>query len=483
VTIASSDFTAGAVAVLVAGAVVGVVAIVVFLTRWFVSLPDLPPPGPETSELGPESPALANLLVNRCSVTTAAAAATLLDLAARHHVALFEAGPGSTIVQVRRDDDGTLTDYEEQVLDLVRAKATGGSAPLEAIELDASDAARWRKDFATKVVADATRRGLVRKRWNRNDALILGVLAAIALGLVALGLYLARLESNPDDNGIARDDWFWIAGVVWLGLMAGLRALRAIRYSSAGEAAAAHWLGVKRFLGHQDGFGDAPPASVAIWNRLLAYGAGIGVARGALDGIALEVEDVDVAWSRYSGQWRQVRVEYPTRFGYGQRPLPVLGGGLARLAFWGTIGFVVLPAVIDLLWQVLSDALDGDDLGGALAGLVVAFAIGFGVVGAYLVARIVDGALRAYRGLLDLHATETVTGQVVKHHDTEQHSWFAVDPGAVDEVRAYYWEAGRGDGRPPRGTIVRVTVTPRLHHLIVVEPSASPTPLDREPRR
>jgi len=132
VTVASADFTAGAVAVLVAGGVVAVVAVVVFLARWFVSLPDLPPAGPETSELGPESPALANLLVNRCAVTTAAAAATLLDLAARHHVSLFEAGPGNTIVRVQHQAAEHLTDYEEQVLDLVREKATGGSAPLEA---------------------------------------------------------------------------------------------------------------------------------------------------------------------------------------------------------------------------------------------------------------------------------------------------------------------------------------------------------------
>jgi len=470
VTVASADFGAGAVALLIAGGVVAVVAVVVFLTRWFVSMPDLPPPGPETSDLGPESPALANLLVNRCGVTTAAAAATLLDLAARHHLALFEAGPGNTVVQVRSGGDAPLTDYEEQVLDLVREKATGGSAPLEAIELDAGHAESWRKEFAKKVVADATRQGLVRKRWNRNDAVILGVLASIALGLVALGLYLARVESNPDDNGISRDDWFWIAGVVWLGLMAGLRALRAIRYSPAGESAAARWLGVKRFLGGQEGFGDAPPAAVAIWNRLLAYGAGIGVARGALDGIALEVEDADVAWSRYDGRWRQVRVEYPSRFGYGQRPWVVLGGGLVRLAFWGALGFVVLPVVLDFLWQVFSDALDGGDLGGALAALVVAFTIGFGLVGAYLVVRIADGAIRTYRGLADLRATETVTGQVVKHHDTEQHSWFAVDPGGVDEVRAYFWEAGQGT-RPARGAIVRVTVTPRLHHVVGVEAS------------
>jgi hypothetical protein len=209
---------------------------------------------------------------------------------------------------------------------------------------------------------------------------------------------------------------------------------------------------------------------VAIWNRLLAYGAGIGVARGALDGLALEVEDPDVAWSRYDGQWRQVRVEYPMRFGYGQRPWIVLGGGLVRLAFWGALGFVVLPVVVDFLWDVLSDALEGDDLGGALAGLVIGFTAVFGLVGAYLVVRIADGLVRTYRGLADLRATDTVTGAVVKHHDTEHHSWFAVDPGRVDEVRAYFCESGSGGSRPARGATVRVVVTPHLHHVVSVEP-------------
>jgi hypothetical protein len=56
----------------------------------------------------------------------------------------------------------------------------------------------------------------------------------------------------------------------------------------------------------------------------------------------------------------------------------------------------------------------------------------------------------------------------VKHHDTEHHAWFAVDPGGVDEVSAYYWDAGRGS-RPSRGATVRVVVTPHLHHLVGVE--------------
>src|SRR6266481_2455420 len=116
--------------------------------------------------------------------------------------------------------------------------------------------------------------------------------------------------------------------------MAGLRLLRSIRYSAAGEAAAARWLGVKRFLQHDQSFADTPPAGVAIWDRLLSYGAAIGVARAAVASIPLEMEDPEIAWSRVGGDWHQVHVEYPTHFGYGQRPLSVLGYGLLHALFW-----------------------------------------------------------------------------------------------------------------------------------------------------
>ena len=55
---------------------------------------------------------------------------------------------------------------------------------------------------------------------------------------------------------------------------------------------------MKRFLQHDPQFGDTPPAGVAIWDRLLAYGAGLGVAHGAVAAIPLEEEDPEVAWSR-----------------------------------------------------------------------------------------------------------------------------------------------------------------------------------------
>jgi hypothetical protein len=246
--------------------------------------------------------------------------------------------------------------------------------------------------------------------------------------------------------------------------MVGMRRLRSIRYSAAGEAAAARWLGVKRYLQHDESFGDLPPAGVVIWDRLLAYGAALGVARGAADAIPLQEEEPDVAWSRVGGQWHQVHVEYPTRFGYGQVPSAVLLNGALRTVFWGAIAFVALPVVADLAWRAGTDAIGGAD-GQWVFG--AAFGVVFGAFALYLVARVADGLIRAFRGLADLKARVTITGQVVKHHASEQASWFAIDPGEVDSVQAVH---PGDDGRTPqRGATVHMVITPHLRHVVSVD--------------
>jgi hypothetical protein len=466
--LAAANFTATSIAVLVVGGVLALVFAVVFAVRWAATFPDLPAPGTETSELGSEPPAIANLLVNRCHVTSSAAAATLIDLAARRHLELFEVGPDHFAVRVRGASDDALTDYEEQVMALVRAKATGGSAPLEAIQLDESQAASWRNRFAKQVVADAKSRGLLRGRWTRVDWIVFGVLIAAVLAAVAGGLFLARVEDKGkgSNEGFDRETWFIVAFFAWAVIMALLRKLRSIRYSRDGQVAAARWLGVKRYLQHDPEFGDTPPAGVAIWDRLLAYGAGLGVARGAVAAIPLEEEDAEVAWSRTGGDWHQVHVEYPTHFGYGQRPQSVLLNGALRTLLWGAIAFVVLPIVGDAVWGVGSDAFDTLN-DAATLGFVALFVVIFGGMGVYLLVRLADGLIRTYRGLLDLSARITVDGDVVKHHTTEDVRWFAVDPGDVDEVKACH---PGDDGKvPARGKTVRMVLTPHLHHVVSVE--------------
>ena len=90
-----------------------------------------------------------------------------------------------------------------------------------------------------------------------------------------------------------------------------------------------------------------------------------------------------------------------------------------------------------------------------------------GAIGVTLVVRVADGVICAYRGAADLRATTTITGQVVKHHHVEAVSWFAVDPGDVDNVRAL--RPDHGGSLPPRGATVRVVITPHLRHLVLVD--------------
>jgi hypothetical protein len=253
---------------------------------------------------------------------------------------------------------------------------------------------------------------------------------------------------------------------VWPLIMAALRRLRSIRYSASGEAAASRWLGVKRFLQHDESFGDTPPSGVAIWDRLLAYGAGLGVARGAVAAIPLEVEDPEVAWSRMGGSWHQVHVEYPRLFGYGQRPRDVLLSGALRTLGFGVLAFIVLPTVLDILWGVFSDVSDKLSDAAAL-GIVAVFGVFVGGFAVFLLIRLADGVIRTYRGLMDLKARETIEGPVVKRHRDEQTEWFAVDPGEVDEVKA----VRRGDdGKlPARGANVRMVLTPHLRHVVSVD--------------
>lgn len=488
------SFDTPAVALLVVSAIAAIAFAVVFVVRWAVSFPDLPAPGPETSDLRPEPPAVANLLVNRCKVTSAAAAATLLDLVARGHLELFAAGADRFVVRVKPARDEQLTRYEHQVLDLVRAKATGGSAPLEAVELDESSATRWRDEFADAVVADAMGRGLVRSRWTRADWVAFGALAALALLLLGAAFAVADLHApEPVKASGARDDeigWWFVAlgGVAWFGVMSVLHRLGTRRYSSAGVGATAHWLGVKRFLQHDGTFADAPPSAVAVWDRLLGYGAGIGVARAAVAAIPLEEEDPEVAWSRVGGQWHQVHVEYPTHFAYGVSAGTAIFQGLVRTLGFGVLAFVVLPGVLDVAWSEL-DSVRRDAQGVVLL-VELAFGLLFVALGLALVVAAADGVVRLGRGLVDLRAREEVVGEVIKHHTTTrtrgsstatQH-WFAVDPGGVDQVRAL--QPGDDGNRPPRHATVRVFLTRHLRHVVGVEVLQLPVrdaPHDRTP--
>jgi hypothetical protein len=167
-----TGFHGGALVLLVAAGVAAAVFGLAFAIRYVASFPKQPDPGPETSDLGPEPPALVNLLVNRFELRRAAVPATLVDLAARAVIDLEEIGPDRFVVRVHDRLPGPdLEPYEQQLLDTVRADATGGSAPVEAIDLGTeTEAAAWWTRFSKAVVTDARTRGLARNRWTGSSS-------------------------------------------------------------------------------------------------------------------------------------------------------------------------------------------------------------------------------------------------------------------------------------------------------------------------
>ncbi|MDQ1448095.1 MAG: hypothetical protein QOC79_1066, partial [Actinomycetota bacterium] len=96
-------FTGASLAVLVVAFVAAALWLVIFAIRWTASFPKLAPPGPETSDLGPEPPAVANFLVNRFEVTRLAVGATLVDLAARRVIGIEEIVADHFVVRLRRE--------------------------------------------------------------------------------------------------------------------------------------------------------------------------------------------------------------------------------------------------------------------------------------------------------------------------------------------------------------------------------------------
>ena len=276
-------FHGAALGVLVAavGAAVGWLLFVAVV--WARRVPRLPRGGPETATLGPEPPAVANLLVSEWYVTASAVPATLLDLAARDVVGIGAIGGGRSVVRTRSvAEELHLAPYERQVLELVRSRATDGSAPVEVLRLGSDENEAWLARFSSAVVEDAEARGLATRGWTRGELLGLAGGLAVALGLAALAFELADVGTGRAPY--ARDHagaWAAVAVVMWVAAVACGARVRTVRATCAGRDACARWLGVRSYLRHDEAFTEQPPAAVTIWGRLLAYGVALGANRAA----------------------------------------------------------------------------------------------------------------------------------------------------------------------------------------------------------
>ncbi len=326
----------------------------------------------------------------------------------------------------------------------------------------------WWRQFHRGVIEDARGRELSRPRWGGRERAILGVLAVV-VGL-AVGVAATTLTGNSSSTSSRSDD-NPVGAAVGMGLMAAVvlvgaaRRLGGERDTPAGRDAASRWLGLRAMLANDPLFASQPPAAVAIWDRLLAYGAALGVAPSAVDGLPFGAESERHAWSPVGNRWRLVTIRYPQRMppGYGRRPVLVALVGLVVTV----VGVLVAPgavSVADALLRAAGDAASDQKVPvwfrtavGLALGSVVALGVAVALVGAALLVGGVADLIRRRRA---------VEGRVLRvrvRGDDQHRIWhLAVDDGGSDRIRA--WRLGSAPAGHP-GSTVRARVSPWLRHV------------------
>lgn len=413
-----------ALSALVTGAVWLTAAGVVLLAR----RPPEPPVGPKTLELGPEPPAVANFLVNGFRVTDEAIPATLIDLAARNVVDVEQRGPGIFYIRLRPEIDESLNAYEQRVLDHLVAHARDGVVPAAALTTGpAFESARWRRRFSNEVVADAQRRGLSE---DAPGGSVFTLLTGAALIPAALTWAV----------------WEFEAGLVVLfgeiAILGWIRARHPQRETPQGLAAASRWLGVRAQLAENDVFPTHSPLTVELWDRLLSYGAALGVASGASGPLPMRTESDTEAWSAYGGRWRRVRISYARVWppAWGSDPLVAFAVGLAVFVASGLVLYVLGPSLVET---------------GALGVIPLLIACGGVILGAALV--VMAGT--------DWRTAVEVTGPVLRLRtfggDDKRRHYVAVDDGTSDAIRAWRVSRARYEGLR-QGEVITARMTRNL---------------------
>ncbi|MFE4924388.1 DUF2207 family protein [Streptomyces sp. NPDC056661] len=338
-------------------------------------------PGPVTQEFGadPEPPAVVSLLGNQWRGVEHAAAATLLDLAARGLVELRQPGDDPARSTVHLTEAGRaargLMPYEQRVLDRVTARAANGSAPIGAIAFrDDERAASWNSALRREIIAEARLRGLSRYRF----APLLG--SALLVGAFVPGALFA-VAAVMGGHGVRAALFVGVAPGAALAFLLG-KALGE-RATPKGLERAGHWAGLRAWLTAHEDFAQLPPASVTVWDRYLAYGTALGVTVLTSRLLGFDSGDRRRVWSSYGGTWRPVRIRYP-------RLRPGFGGSTGRLLQWAAAAGVVAVGLWAFAmlrqpdWVVAVDAHSGGSwrrpglvlsagwVGSALLGLVVA---------------------------------------------------------------------------------------------------------------
>ena len=426
----------------------------IVLLIWAVRYPRQPESGPETTDLGSETPALANLLTHRFKPTRDAVPATLVDLAARGLVEIEDRGIGDYYCRIT-GRAASLNAYEKMLLDHLRKIAAGGVVPAAALTTGPQDRSKsWWNGFRDEVVKHAQAEGLSRNLWDKwaRGALFLGAALVFLLFETAIGF------NDPEDVAPSTlKDVVLVMGVGAFALVFSAAASKRQTSTDAGDGAASRWLGVRRALEESPSFELLPPSGVIVWERHLAYAAAMGVAPRSIRALPMGAESDDEAWTASSGEWRKVHVRYPRwRPGWGRRPILALLVG----AFGSFAGYNMVRVGAGEI---------GFDVGLGIAG-TVATALGVVVL--------LRSVPQVVGGFLDLFTTRDVEGIVLRARtrwgpvpyvyqgdDRENlRCYVALDDGRSTTVTAYRVSADVYD-KIQQGSRVKLSVTPRLGYV------------------
>jgi len=434
----------------------------------------------ESSEIGPETPAVASLLTNGFAVTPNAAVATLFDLAARGWLRVVAVDDEVIVLPDGHGAQGdVLAGYEQQVLNHVHRLTagavngvTGAGIEIAGLRLKRN----WWRRFTAAVTAEARRAGLCRRRWNP----LLLVVPTAMVGIAGWQLWRSVRggdDTAVDESLVSRAAAFAVALAV---LIVTWRVIKRVmsqvqRPTDAGLQRAAHWMSLRAWM-EPRGFEGASSVVASNTSRALGYAAALGLAERASAELPVVPEDDRTAWSNANGPWHAVRVRYPFRPGFGWHPVRVLMVGLA-------VGIGIV-----LLQRLLLDIAKGHTLGELIDDNFadqedIIHNVATGIAAALLVPLLWTLWL-IVAGAFDLFATIERRGLVVRARRPQRvvpYPWLlgplakrdryslfvAVDDGSSDRVSA--WLANERTA-VPQGARARVRATPLLGYVRSAEP-------------
>jgi hypothetical protein len=465
---------------------------------WLSTAPTRVRAAAATMELRDETPAVVDLLTGGFEVEDDAVPATAIDLAIQGCYDLEEYG-GDVIIRLRPsrarvDDD--LKPYETRVLRHIRNHATDGVTPAAVLTIGPEGVSkRWFTGFVREVTKDGRQQGLCHRRFDLKHLAIAWLLVAVAMVPAWIVARTADRTDDPTGWGSIGNLTLGLAllcGFAVFFLAAKLSRSDAQADTPKGREAAAHWLGVRDHYRSSGQYEDKPAASVAIWERHLAYATAMGLAPVVQRQLPFETEHDRHAWSRATGQWRRVKVRYQSfRPGWGRHPGKVALGALLQAVVYGAIAYFALNVARS---ESQLDSLDDQQRRWVSLGATI-IAVAAGVAAAYALLKLVIG-------LADLFPRHTIEGEVVRRrtfrtghrlpkavqwaawsgndehgmrrdHQRKTRHHLAVDDGSDDRVLAYEVRAEIAQ-QAPQGARVRIRVSPLLGYVSSLEVLSPP---------